>query len=65
MEMTGRDRSFIMPLLIGIATATLVSRTLEPRSIYEARLTDEQVDVRRQMRDQSLNTGDSPPPTNR
>jgi CIC family chloride channel protein len=57
MEMTGRDRSFILPLLIGIATATLVSRTIEPRSIYEARLTDEQIRIRQQIRDQSLSTG--------
>jgi H+/Cl- antiporter ClcA len=47
MELTGRDRSFIVPLLLAVATATLVSRTIEPRSIYDARLTDEQVKARR------------------
>jgi H+/Cl- antiporter ClcA len=56
MEMTGRDRSFILPLLIGIASATLVSRTIEPRSIYEARLSDEQIKMRQQIRDRSLVT---------
>ncbi len=47
MELTGRDRSFIVPLLLAVATATLVSRTIEPRSIYDAHLTDEQVKARR------------------
>jgi CIC family chloride channel protein len=47
MELTGRDRSFIVPLVLGVAIATLVSRTIETRSIYDARLTDEQVEARR------------------
>jgi len=47
MELTGRDRSFIVPLLLAVATATLVARTIEMRSIYDARLTDEQVIARR------------------
>jgi H+/Cl- antiporter ClcA len=47
MELTGRDRSFIVPLLLAVATATLVARTFELRSIYDARLTDEQVRERR------------------
>ncbi len=46
MELTGRDRSFIVPLLLAVVTATLVSRTIEPRSIYDARLTDEEVEAR-------------------
>ena len=41
MELTGRDRSFIVPLLLAVGTATLVARTIEPRSIYDARLTDD------------------------
>lgn len=52
MELTGHDRSFILPLLVAVATATLVARTIEPRSIYDARLSDEQVEERRRMRDQ-------------
>jgi chloride channel protein, CIC family len=51
MELTGRDRSFIVPLLLAVATATLVARTIEPRSIYDARLTDEEVAARRKARE--------------
>jgi H+/Cl- antiporter ClcA len=52
MELTGRDRSFILPMLLAVATATLIARTIEPRSIYDARLTDEEVEARRQAREQ-------------
>jgi H+/Cl- antiporter ClcA len=52
MELTGRDRSFMLPLLLVVGTATLVARTIEPRSIYDARLTDEEVEARQQVRDQ-------------
>ncbi len=41
IELTGRDRSFILPLMLIVCTATLVARTIETRSIYDARLTDE------------------------
>jgi H+/Cl- antiporter ClcA len=51
MELTGRDRSFIVPLLLAVATATLVARTIEPRSIYDARLTDEEVEARQKARE--------------
>jgi H+/Cl- antiporter ClcA len=51
MELTGRDRSFILPLLLAVATATLVARTIEPRSVYDARLTDEEVAARRKLRE--------------
>jgi len=51
MELTGRDRSFIVPLLLAVGTATLVARTIEPRSIYDARLTDEEVEARRKLRE--------------
>jgi H+/Cl- antiporter ClcA len=47
MELTGRDRSFIAPLLLIVVTATLVARTMELRSVYDARLTDEEVAARR------------------
>jgi chloride channel protein, CIC family len=53
MELTGRDRSFIVPLLLAVATATLVARTIEPRSIYDARLTDEEVAARQKSREAS------------
>jgi CIC family chloride channel protein len=53
MELTGRDRSFIVPVLLVVATATLVARTIEPRSIYDARLTDEEVAERQKSREAS------------
>ena len=54
MELTGRDRSLIVPLLLAVVTATLVARSLEMRSIYEARLSDEQVAERRRLRAQPI-----------
>lgn len=51
MELTGRDRSFILPLLLIVCVATLVARTIEPRSIYDARLTDEEIAERQRLRD--------------
>lgn len=43
IELTGQARAFIVPLLLVVAVATLVARTIEPRSIYDARLTDDEV----------------------
>jgi chloride channel protein, CIC family len=43
MELTGRDRSLILPLLAAVVTATVVARTLDPRSIYDARFTESEV----------------------
>jgi CIC family chloride channel protein len=51
MELTGRDRSFVLPLLLIVGIATLVARTIEPRSIYDARLTDEEIQERQRLRD--------------
>lgn len=51
MELTGRDRSFILPLLLAVGTATLVARTIDARSIYDARLTDEEVEARQKLRE--------------
>ena len=51
MELTGRYRSFILPLLLVVGIATLVARTIEPRSIYDARLTDEEVEERQRLRE--------------
>jgi H+/Cl- antiporter ClcA len=50
MELTARDRSFMLPLLVVVVTATLVARTLDPRSIYDARLTDQEIDEQIQDR---------------
>jgi chloride channel protein, CIC family len=41
MELTGQDRSFSLPVLLGVITATLVSRTIDRRSIYDARFCTE------------------------
>jgi chloride channel protein, CIC family len=43
MELTDRDRSFILPLLLAVGTATVIARTVDPRSIYDARFTDQEV----------------------
>src|SRR5579862_4881097 len=51
MELTGRDRSFILPLLVAVGMATIVARTIETRSIYDARLTDAEVEERRNARE--------------
>lgn len=51
MELTGRDRSFVAPLLLAVVIATLVSRMIEPRSIYDARLTDKQIAQRQRLRE--------------
>jgi chloride channel protein, CIC family len=50
IELTGQARSFILPLLLIVAIATLVSRTIEARSIYDARLSDEEVRERERQR---------------
>ncbi|MGP0083335.1 MAG: chloride channel protein, partial [Steroidobacteraceae bacterium] len=50
MELTARDRSFMLPLLIVVVIATIVARTLDPRSIYDARLTDQEVKKQLQER---------------
>jgi H+/Cl- antiporter ClcA len=49
MELTGQYRSFLLPLLLAVGLATMIARTIEPRSIYDARLTDEEVKARREM----------------
>jgi H+/Cl- antiporter ClcA len=51
MELTGQDRSFVAPLLLAVVFATLVSRMIEPRSIYDARLSDEQIAQRQKLRE--------------
>jgi chloride channel protein, CIC family len=43
MELTARDRSFMLPLLVVIVTATVISRTLDARSIYDARFSDKEL----------------------
>ncbi len=43
MELTGRDRSFILPMIIAVVLATVVARTLDARSIYDARFSDREM----------------------
>jgi chloride channel protein, CIC family len=52
MELTGRDRSFVLPLLLMAGISTLIARSIEDRSIYDAKLTDEEVAERRRLREQ-------------
>ena len=54
MELTGQDRSFILPLLLVAGTATLVARSIEPRSIYDAKLSDEEIAERQKIRDRPV-----------
>jgi chloride channel protein, CIC family len=51
MELTGQGRSFVAPLLLAVVIATLVSRMIEPRSIYDARLTDDEIAQRQKLRE--------------
>jgi CIC family chloride channel protein len=44
IELTGRDRSFILPLLVAVVTATVTARTLDRRSIYDARFSTRQIE---------------------
>jgi H+/Cl- antiporter ClcA len=44
MELTARDRSFILPLVLAVVTATIVARTLDPRSIYDARFSIREIE---------------------
>jgi CIC family chloride channel protein len=43
MELTARDRSFILPMLLAVVGATVVARTIDRRSIYDARFSDREV----------------------
>ena len=54
MELTGQDRSFILPLLLVAGTATLAARSIEPRSIYDAKLSDEEIAERQKIRDRPV-----------
>jgi len=56
MELTGRDRSFILPLILIAALSTLIFRSIEHRSIYDARLSDEQIAARQKLREEESNT---------
>jgi chloride channel protein, CIC family len=53
MELTGRDRSFILPMLFAVVTATVVARTLDARSIYDARFSDQEMNALQKAREPS------------
>ena len=53
MELTGQGRSFVLPMLLAATISTMISRTIEPRSIYDARLTNEQIQIRQRLRDKA------------
>ena len=50
MELTGQARASLVPMLLIVALATLTARTIEPRSIYDARLSDAEVQERQRRR---------------
>ena len=54
MELTGHARSFMLPLLLMAGLATVVARTIEPRSVYDARLNDQELQARQRMRDRTV-----------
>jgi H+/Cl- antiporter ClcA len=54
VELTGQARSFILPLLLVVVIATLTARLIEARSIYDARLSDEEVRERQRQRDPTV-----------
>lgn len=53
MELTGQGRSFVLPMLLAGTISTMISRSIEPRSIYDARLTNDQIQVRQRLRDKA------------
>jgi H+/Cl- antiporter ClcA len=58
IELTGHARAFILPLLVIVTTATLVARTIDPRSIYDARLSDADMLRRQRRRDPTLQSNE-------
>jgi H+/Cl- antiporter ClcA len=51
IELTGRDRTFIVPMLVAVFVATTIARTIDQRSIYDARLSDAQLAERQRLRE--------------
>jgi chloride channel protein, CIC family len=60
MELTGEARLFALPMLVAIVVATATARSIEKRSIYEARLSDEDVARRFRAREPSGRRGLDP-----
>ena len=59
MELTGYARAAMLPTLLAVVLATFVARAIEPRSVYDARLTDAEVRERQRLRDDG--PGGAPP----
>ena len=59
MELTEQARASIVPMMLIVALATLVARTIEPRSVYDARLSDAEVEKRQHQRDAPRSTGNA------
>ena len=51
MELTGHARDFALPMIAAIVLATATARLIEWRSVYEARLTDDEVEQRLRARE--------------
>jgi hypothetical protein len=50
--LTPHSRSFVLPLILIAVLSALISRSVEPRSIYDARLSEQQIMSRQAMREQ-------------
>ena len=59
MELTGQARAFALPRLVAIIVANATARNIEQRSVYEARLTDEEVAARLRAREPTSSTAAS------
>jgi hypothetical protein len=53
MELTGYAGAAILLMLLAVATATLAARLIEARLIYDARLSDAQVQERQSTRNRA------------
>jgi chloride channel protein, CIC family len=51
MELTGQARQFALPMLVAIVIGTAAARAIEKRSVYEARLSDNEVAQRLRARE--------------
>jgi H+/Cl- antiporter ClcA len=51
IELVGRDRAFIAPMLVAVTIATLVARTTDDRSVYDVRLGEAELVERRRLRE--------------
>lgn len=50
-ELTNHDRAFLTPMLLCVITATMVARAIDTRSLYEAKLTDAEIEARISIRE--------------